>query len=472
MPKFEVKIAGANFLVEKEEMDFAFNIEAKYTFGKSVPGRLEVTLKKLPCEIPYWAQGNLQVACLEDSFTECPKYDDNGCPASPAVTQTFNEFNGGEANTIPAKHLNSIFSYEADNYYCNCGKTLLMEASVTDKYSGEVQTAQKMITVEQSRYKLKWLYEPPQPRPDVGMKYIAQATLIDGSSLDTSGNLMLKVWSGYEYDGCKTCHYEEDIQNIKLDAAATDGIFTVSIPEQFFNMSSFSVSASFTSKVDGFDASVTSYYSSYGEKTDQELRLTANAEGKLVPGTTTTFTIGSNYAGKPTFYAIARGRIIMTKMLDVAADSTTTIDIDIDSLMIPEARFLVTENLGTGWVADSVSYFVEEMLDNQVTITASATQVQVGDMVNIDVTAAENSPVYFLGVDQSVLLLKSGNDIDEKKVLQVLQDTQEKSWRPWPIWGGCGIWFPWSYGNQATDKINDAGLQIISVRSFQDLGST
>ena len=35
--------------------------------------------------------------------------------------------------------------------------------------------------------------------------------------------------------------------------------------------------------------------------------------------------------------------------------------------------------------------------------------------------ASENSPVYLLGVDQSVLLLKSGNDLDKKKVLEILQ---------------------------------------------------
>lgn len=102
---------------------------------------------------------------------------------------------------------------------------------------------------------------------------------------------------------------------------------------------------------------------------------------------------------------------------------------------------------------------------------SSATDVKVGDSVDITITAAPNAPVYFLGVDQSVLLLKSGNDVDQKKVLNILQKTQENSWRPWPIWGGCGIWFPWSYGNSAVEKLNDAGFEVVSFKSFKDLGS-
>jgi CD109 antigen len=465
LPKFEVIITGDSFLVENDGQDYPFNVEAKYTFGKPVPGNLEVVVKKLPCEIPYWYHPQ-EVICMD--FEECPIVDENGCPASPSITQTFPSFTGSEANSVPADELSQIFNYESQyNYHCNCGKTLLMEVTMTDAYSGEVQTAQKVIKVETTRYKVQWLYEPPLPRPDVGMKYIGKVTLIDGSSLDLNGNLLIKVNKGYRDE------YDEEIINQSVNAADSDGIFTVDIPERFLTESSFSVSVSFTTNYDSFDASVSSYYSNYNsDEREEELRITADVDGKLVPNTVATFTITSNYEGKATFYAIARGRIVHSEKLDVEVDGSQTVELSIDSSMIPEARFLIVENMGEGWVADSVSYFVEETLDNQVEITASSKEVQVGETINIDVTAAEESPVYFLGVDQSVLLLKSGNDIDKKKVLEVLQETQEGSWRPWPIWGGCGMWFPWSYGNGAVDKINDAGLSILSVRSVQDLGST
>ena len=168
--------------------------------------------------------------------------------------------------------------------------------------------------------------------------------------------------------------------------------------------------------------------------------ITGDAAGKLDPGTTATFTIKSNYAVSPTFYIVARGKVVRMETISIAENEEVIKTVEVDSSMIPEARFLVAENLGAAWTADSVSYFVNEVLDNQVSIAASETMVKVGDNVDIAVQAAENSPVYVLGVDQSVLLLKSGNDIDQKKVLEVLQGPQENSWRPWPIWGGCGIW--------------------------------
>ena len=126
---------------------------------------------------------------------------------------------------------------------------------------------------------MQWLYEPPQPRPDVGMKYIGKVTLIDGSSLDLDGNLVLKVSTGYSDS------YDEEITNSALIAAESDGIFTLEVHQRFFGKNSFSVSASFTTNFDSFDASATSYYSSYGaDERDETLRITADVDGKLMPG--------------------------------------------------------------------------------------------------------------------------------------------------------------------------------------------
>lgn len=137
--------------------------------------------------------------------------------------------------------------------------------------------------------------------------------------------------------------------------------------------------------------------------------------------------------------------------------------------MIPEVRFLIVDNLGDGWAADSVSYFVDDVYENTISIKASKYDVKVRDSINIDVETEPNSKVFFLAVDKSVKLLKTGNDIEEKRVLALLQEAQEKSWRPWPFWGGCGVWFPWSYGESPIDKIDDAGMKVIEVRSNYEL---
>ena len=150
LPKFEVTISGDSFIVENDGQDFPFSVEAKYTFGKPVPGNLVVNVKKLPCVMPYWYDTIVPI-CPE--FEECPVTDENGCLASPSISQTFGNFNGQESTSIPAGDLSTIFNHDPGNYRCNCGKTLLMEATMTDAYSGEVQTVQKVINVEETRYK-------------------------------------------------------------------------------------------------------------------------------------------------------------------------------------------------------------------------------------------------------------------------------------------------------------------------------
>lgn len=56
----------------------------------------------------------------------------------------------------------------------------------------------------------------------------------------------------------------------------------------------------------------------------------------------------------------------------------------------------------------------------QVDLKLSSEQAQPGETLNISVSSKPNSFVGLLGVDQSVLLLKSGNDIDQSIVFNEL----------------------------------------------------
>ena len=52
-----------------------------------------------------------------------------------------------------------------------------------------------------------------------------------------------------------------------------------------------------------------------------------------------------------------------------------------------------------------------------------------------------------------------------------MEKPQSNAWRPWSIWRGCGIWFPWSYGSDSTQKLRDAGYEMVNVKSYEVLGS-
>ena len=166
LPKFEVTISSDNFIIKDDEEDLPFNIEAKYTFGKPVPGVMRAKLMRLPCEPGYhhWGPPIMPEEIRCPPLSDCPEVDEQGCFVPPEITQTFDEFSGSEANLFPYSSINEMMSFEQEHYWCECGSDLLMEVEVEDRYSGEVRTAQKIIKVENTRYKMEWLYEPNLPR--------------------------------------------------------------------------------------------------------------------------------------------------------------------------------------------------------------------------------------------------------------------------------------------------------------------
>lgn len=68
-------------------------------------------------------------------------------------------------------------------------------------------------------------------------------------------------------------------------------------------------------------------------------------------------------------------------------------------------------------------YFIKIHL--QVNIELSKDQVKPGDSLEISVSSKANSYVGLLGVDQSVLLLKKGNDIEKSTVFEEIKKYNE-----------------------------------------------
>ena len=58
----------------------------------------------------------------------------------------------------------------------------------------------------------------------------------------------------------------------------------------------------------------------------------------------------------------------------------------------------------------------------------STLQAKPGQNLDITINTNPNSYVGLLGVDQSVLLLKSGNDIEKKKVFEELEEFNTKNY--------------------------------------------
>lgn len=106
-----------------------------------------------------------------------------------------------------------------------------------------------------------------------------------------------------------------------------------------------------------------------------------------------------------------------------------------------------------------------------MTLSIDKQSVEPGESVKFTVKADPESYVGLLAVDQSVLLLKSGNDITKEMVEQDIQeyDTTRGNFRYWES-GGFGprrwkrsVWYPWwGVGGKDSASIFDVSLILIA----------
>jgi CD109 antigen len=89
--------------------------------------------------------------------------------------------------------------------------------------------------------------------------------------------------------------------------------------------------------------------------------------------------------------------------------------------MVPKASVIVFYITDDGEIiSDSLKIEFGNELRNFVDVDLSKDQTKPGEELEICVSSKPNSYVGLLGVDQSVLLLKKGNDIDKSTVFEEL----------------------------------------------------
>ncbi|CAH1779306.1 unnamed protein product, partial [Owenia fusiformis] len=126
------------------------------------------------------------------------------------------------------------------------------------------------------------------------------------------------------------------------------------------------------------------------------------------------------------YIVIARGNIIEVDEVSMSG-KVATFSIEVTCLMAPTARIIVFYIDKSEVIADSLEVKVNCACKNDVTVRFNKAQTKPGEEVTVDVTATSGSFVGILAVDQSVLLLKTGNDITQADVLSELgsYDTSE-----------------------------------------------
>ncbi|OTF69606.1 hypothetical protein BLA29_001504 [Euroglyphus maynei] len=167
------------------------------------------------------------------------------------------------------------------------------------------------------------------------------------------------------------------------------------------------------------------------------------------------------------YEVMAKGDLVLARNIRSGPPGRTTeqIFLTITHRMTPKARLLVyyIRNENKEIVADALNFNVDGTFKTPVSISSNVNQTKPGGMVDIQVRTKPSAYVGLLGVDQSVLLLKSGFDITQQDVLNELesydsgnQDSSGFDFYPW------SRYWPWSGATTAAEIFSDSGVVILT----------
>ncbi|KAI3388693.1 hypothetical protein SNEBB_005572 [Seison nebaliae] len=150
---------------------------------------------------------------------------------------------------------------------------------------------------------------------------------------------------------------------------------------------------------------------------------------------------------KQTFVVLqlmGRGEVLVHhKKFLQAGQKSIKFNAQINKKMSPKATVMVFSfNPNNEIIAASVEISVKSDFVSGVDLSFNKKEAKPGDTVELRAKTLPNSLVSFLAVDESVLLLRSGNDIDEQDLLNYIYDLNRirVDWQ-WNTWSG-GIGAP------------------------------
>ncbi|KAJ9579454.1 hypothetical protein L9F63_024436, partial [Diploptera punctata] len=167
------------------------------------------------------------------------------------------------------------------------------------------------------------------------------------------------------------------------------------------------------------------------------------------------------------YQVIGRGDVVVANTVQVYNKKTHRLRFLATYAMAPTAHVVVYYMREDGEVvADAIDIELDGTLQNFVNINVKPTETNPGGNVEMTVEAKPNSYVGLLGIDQSVLLLKSGNDITKEIVAEELKSYDKGSeaqfWPPMMNFRGKRSLYWWPGSATARQKYENSGAVILT----------
>lgn len=124
------------------------------------------------------------------------------------------------------------------------------------------------------------------------------------------------------------------------------------------------------------------------------------------------------------YQLVARGKLIKSETVVVPNNTSNVLRFKFLATydLVPIAHLIVYFVQDARIIDSKTTIELRENLANYVDLSLSPDTAKAGETVDISVKSNPKSSIYLLGVDQSVLLLKSGNDLSMGEALSELQN--------------------------------------------------
>ncbi|XP_045170199.2 CD109 antigen-like [Mercenaria mercenaria] len=398
LPKFHVSVELPPFVVTTDK-EMHGTVKAKYTYGKPVIGTV-----KLYADIDYrntpWKYHGDEVM-VEAAF----------------------DINGEAKFTVPFSRITNEVDPNSYQPLVEklAGYHLQIKASVTESINNITRNASAQVLFYKEPYKIGFDHSSSMSFFKPGLPYIGHVTLTQANGNPIiSSTKDVRLVSYVKFYDSTLYRYRAQYLAEQTYAPPPTGVLEVSVDPPV-NATSLHLEVFYQGLTSTLNVN-----KPYWLMDEGNIQLSQNSSSITV-GKGAIFDVrrADGISHIPVFYAvIANNRMVHSGYLYDNVSSTVQLSFSVTDKMKPFGKIVVYYFHTDVWNADALYFDVKEdsnKFKNKVALSFDKGTAEPGENVSLSVTSDPQSLVNLLAVDQSVLLLASGNDVTQADVIASLK---------------------------------------------------